>query len=639
MSMESVVEARIHPAIGIARIGNSEEFFIGPELPEPVAPPAGGYRDAQGRIKRQAARFRLYGFDQNGKVVAELTAPVAKIEWTVHVANKKAAWYNFDAALDLPEAATLKSARRNADIQGNDRKKLVIDPGERTLSGADQKPVAFDSGKFFDRTVYLGEISTDDAGRLTFVGGLGKSESPFPGYGLVTFANNPGWYDDTSDGPVRATVNIDGRSIPVQPAWVVTAPPNYSPDLTTPQTMHDVIRSACTGPMLSVPAKPSFTRDILPLFRQFHEAQWVNKGFFVQFGWNGPNDFLKPDVLKKLSTLPESRTNDPYGEMRRQIFYSFRSPGGTTFQPLQWPPIYGDAFGTFDTPPGPRVGFTVTATLYAFLEQWMEGDFIADYDPDAKQPASLEEIAVADQPETLDRAALHFCMGGPFHPGCEMTWPMRRATMYQSAFRLRQRPGHGDADYGEFLTQATVLSTDGPLSASSPGDITKWMAVPWQSDTASCRAGYPETEFPADAYIPTFWPSRVPNTVLTEDDFKIVTDAGKPLETRMAAFYHRQVWLRSLGLQKPRLEQIAHMVDHFGDLGLIEKREVPQADPNFPAVMYVETLAPQQKRTLLAASDPVTAHEPEGNGVNTEFAEARFGGLRRRRLTAKTEAF
>jgi len=45
MNLDAVVEARIHPAIGIARVGNSEEYFIGPEIPFPVAPPAGGYRD------------------------------------------------------------------------------------------------------------------------------------------------------------------------------------------------------------------------------------------------------------------------------------------------------------------------------------------------------------------------------------------------------------------------------------------------------------------------------------------------------------------------------------------------------------------------------------------------------------------
>jgi hypothetical protein len=563
-----------------------------------------------------------------------LTAANSEIVWTAHVANKKAAWYDFDAALDLLDAVNLRSPRRNAATQGRDREQLVIDPGPRSVSGRKQKSSPFDTGKFFGEPVYLGELQTDDQGRLLFIGGKGRSNSPLPGYTLTTFANNPGWHDDTSDGPVSVTIKIGGHSIPADPAWVVTGPPNYSPDLVTPQTMYDVIYDAVAGSLLPKPGKPSFTRDILPLFQQFHEAQWVNAGFFVQFGWRGPNDFMRPDVLEKLATPPNG-DHDPFGEMRRQIFYSFRDPSSSVFEPLKWPPIYGDAFGSFDggpgVPPSPRAGFTFTRTIYGFLEQWMNGSFIGDYDPSAKNPKSFADIALADQPSTLDRAALHWCMGGPFHPGCEMTWPMRQNFMYRAPFRLRQRPeSHIEPDYGEYLTQATVLANDGPLSASGPGDITKWMAVPWQTDTASCRAGYPGTEFPPDSFIPTFWPSRVPNTVLTDENYRIVVDKRKPMHERMAAFYNRAIWFSSLGLHRPKIEQITHMVHHFGEMGLIEKREA-SAGPDFPSVMYVETLPAQP--TLRKAKPLLAAHrveEYETQAVSLEFAEARFGGLRRR---------
>jgi hypothetical protein len=63
---------RIHPAIGIARVGDSaSECFVGPEAPgvppslnRPNAPrdPSAGYKDDQGRIKRQGARFRIYEY-------------------------------------------------------------------------------------------------------------------------------------------------------------------------------------------------------------------------------------------------------------------------------------------------------------------------------------------------------------------------------------------------------------------------------------------------------------------------------------------------------------------------------------------------------------------------------------------------
>ena len=45
---------RIHPGIGIARLGNSRtDFFVGPEAPEVLPLGSGPYRDASGRIKRQ----------------------------------------------------------------------------------------------------------------------------------------------------------------------------------------------------------------------------------------------------------------------------------------------------------------------------------------------------------------------------------------------------------------------------------------------------------------------------------------------------------------------------------------------------------------------------------------------------------
>ena len=554
MNLDTIIEARVHPAIGVARIGNSNEFFIGPEVPYPTPPPEGSYRDPEGKLKRQAVRFRLYGYDASGNVIAELTAANAEISWTAHVANKKGAWYDFDAALDLPEAVDLKSPRRNSQIQGKDRESLAIDPGPRTITGRNAQAQSFDTGRFLGATVYLGELHTDAEGRLIFVGGLGKSASPV-GYTLTTFANNAGWHDDTSDGPVSAAVRIGGRAIPVESGWVVTAPPNYAPGLVTPQTMYDVIFNTLNGSIIPPPGKPSFTHDILPLLQQSVDAQWVNSGFLAIFGWRSPNEFLRPDYIQKLAAAPGA--DDPYLELRRQVVYSFRNPSSNTFEPLKWPPLYGDAFGSFDSPPGPRVGFAVTPTIYGYLTQWLNGDFIADYTRREEQRVPFEKIAVEEQPAVLDRAALHFCMGGPFHPGCEMTWPMRHSSMYRAAFRLQVRhtPVHLD-DYGDYLTQDIVMSTSGPLSASVPGDITQWMAVPWQSDTDSCRAGYAGPPFQADNLIPSFWPSRVPNQVLTEEQYSIVIDAAKTREERDAAFHTRPWWLRNLDFEAPYIDQI-----------------------------------------------------------------------------------
>src|SRR6266704_3230310 len=119
--MGAIETLKIHPAIGIARLGNSPtEFFIGPEKPGVHRQPKGGYKDAQGRIKRQAARFRLFGYDSKGKLVKEITSKDASISWTTHLANKKAAWKRF---VGLNPNGPL----RNAFV--TDRKSLLIDPG------------------------------------------------------------------------------------------------------------------------------------------------------------------------------------------------------------------------------------------------------------------------------------------------------------------------------------------------------------------------------------------------------------------------------------------------------------------------------------------------------------------------------
>lgn len=164
----SIVRAAIHPSIGVARLGNSpDEFFLAPEVPEPVPQPPGYYRDASGALKRQAARFRIYGLNAKGEAVAELTAANADIKWTVHLANKKAAWYQFQIALDIPEADSAPpSLLRNAAV--GDRKRLAIDPGPRHITGKNIKgggSHTFDTGKFMDEPVYLGELRTDEAGR------------------------------------------------------------------------------------------------------------------------------------------------------------------------------------------------------------------------------------------------------------------------------------------------------------------------------------------------------------------------------------------------------------------------------------------------------------------------------------------
>ena len=593
----TIVKAAIFPPIGIARVGNSpDEFFIGPEVTAPSGRSAEFYKDASGALKRQAARFRVYGLNAAGIPIKELTADNARIEWMVEVANKKSAWYEFDVAMDVKKAVPVQL--RNINIQ--DRESLMIKPSPKTISGEDKrgKEYAFDDGKFMGEKVYLGELQTDERGRLLFLGGHGVSNSPWPNNPPTTFANNNGWHDDISDGPVDAKVIYEDRELEVAGAWVVTAPPNYAPDLVGIQTMFDVIyntmdakSTGSAGVFLPVRPKPSFQQDILPILQQFSEMQWVNKGFFSSFGYQQNYDFTDERFLRRLSAItvgPNGKVDDVFQEDRRIIFNSLRKPNGKEIDPRLWPWFYGDLMGETD----PQAYLALTPTLYSNFEKWMRGDFIQDYDPHYVEPRDLEELRdAAAQCVMLTKSALHYCLGGPFHPGCELTWPMRMAGMYSSPFRIRRRSdNHPEPEWGPVLDPAPFqkgAASTTPIEVfwNGPGDLTRWMAVPWQTDTASCRSGY-KAEY--DPYIPTFWPARVPNNVLSEKDYQIVMNTSLPREERLQAFNRRVTWFRVLGAYY--LEQIDNMTRIFGDLGIVARKEGFENDPDFPAVMFVESV-------------------------------------------------
>lgn len=580
---ERIVYAKIHPSIGIARVGNSKKedgFYIGPQVVDPAPKAPGAYRDNSGALKREVAEFRIYGYDGEGRVVRELhMGDGTEIEWTVELANHKAAWYNFELALDIPEAATAPaSTRRNANVK--DRAKLSIEPGPRSIDKPDTqgKKYRFTGGKFQGTEVPLGELRTDASGRLHVFGGHGKSAS-IDGKAPTTFANNDGWYDDTSDGPVTARVKLGGRELRVAPAWVVVAPPNYGPQQKSVRTMYALMTDlAIQAGQLPAPTRPSFQNDLLPIFTAMCDLQWMNAGFAAGFGYGMPQHFLAPDYLKKLAAPGKT-----YAELRRTVVNGFRNPNDHDISMKLWPWVYGDAMDV-PMPPIERAMTSLTPTQLAMLDRWAEGDFIADYDPNARPPRSIDEVPLAEQPAMLDRAALEFCLADAFHPGCEMTWPVRHATMYSEPYRWRHRsPENPEPNYGSTLTPAEALSYGGPLFSQFPGSITRWMAIPWQTDTASCRSGY-DPQY--DPYLPTFWPARVPNQVLSDDNYRKVMNEKLPREERIAAFNERADWDRTLGVGYEH--QLETMVHHFDKQGIVEVRPGIEGDPDFPPVMQVE---------------------------------------------------
>jgi hypothetical protein len=282
---------KIHPGIGIARLGNSEsEFYIAPEMPaalpqecdasgNPILAPDGSgpvlvktFKDKDGRIKRQAARFQVYVYDDDNPEGRPLKlgdavegggnrGKLIDIQWRVYLANKKAAWYEFQQRAGEHGYGN-GHPRRNADVANRDR--LIIDPGPRSVDTTTRRRARFDrSGDGVYATTFpplglqphdihtLGEILTDDAGRLLVLGGHGNSGSEKSGPGephIAHYANNDGWYDDVSDGPVMARLVMfseqvgQTRYIDVEyPAWVVVGYPRFVPQILDMITMDEVM--------------------------------------------------------------------------------------------------------------------------------------------------------------------------------------------------------------------------------------------------------------------------------------------------------------------------------------------------------------------------------------------------------------
>jgi hypothetical protein len=573
---------KIHPSIGIARVGDEPtKFFIGPERPlagntgqdAGVGSNVPPFRDG-GKIKRQAARFRVFHYPP-GLPAEELNLDhpqVAEIEWTVHLANRKAAFFEFKGQTGAagPFSPGTSPPRRNRTIPAADRDaKLVIDPGPRSIKGATAGPVKFDStsGNWPKDSGgapvinYLGELQTDGKGRLLVLGGRGTSASSNalpaapvqmseltargfagpnvgaarPAAPLLDYANNDTWFDDISDGPVTAKVKLkSGKSIAVQfPGWVLVGPPDFAPEIRSVISLYDTLYDLAARE-LPTPAPPFYTpldlvdlkalKDSLagtPGFQPefFFDVQpIIQAGFFARFV-HGPVRFshVTLDVPNLQSTLPADQSS------RDTVFSFLRPPAGntTTSGPGSMPKLFGDKY---DSSGDPKQVAAVTRTQHHILKLWKDGNFLVG----GAGPSPLFT------PEGLDRASLESCVGGAFFPGIECSWLIREKGLYSEPFRIK----HG--------------ATDGSLTVG-PGFFSQQMALPWQADFMDCAKD--------DGPLATFfgwWPAQRPDDVYT-------TAADAAAQTNMVA------WDRGVPapLGSPRGETHLNMVLRWNKLGFV----------------------------------------------------------------------
>ncbi len=507
MSMQSVAYLKIHPGVGIARLGNARgegpaaqrtDYFVGPVRPGPVAPPPGGYKVA-GCVKRQAAEFRVFAYDAEGGCLGEVTAAEARIDWTVTVANTKASWLTFNGQKP--------GAPRNPKISGPARAGLEIAPGPRSISGAHAGPVRFDSGQFVADpetapvAVPLGELLTDGAGRLLVLGGHGHSAAP-GGEPIKDYANNDGWHDDTSDGRVAAQVTLsDGRVLDAAPSWVICTVPKFAPALENVVTAHDMLWDLWVqGHPEDRPTTTDYWTDVHPVLMRIMNVRWT-------MGTGPVHAFAVQMAMREAATRGD----------RKALFDRIRSPYGDNRGLMNMPMLYSDQYVW--RPQG-DAGFAVTGVIYDHLRRGVDAGA-----PGGAPPATPGADAPVT-PEGMDRAALENACGGPFYPGMEFGWMMRDVYAWAEPFRL---------------AEAQRASVTGKLE---PGDVTKQMAVPWQADFLQCRRDTVDASAPGatkappedtaqvagPVYFPGWWPQHRPD---------MVTPFGQTVP---------RVWTRGIGI-------------------------------------------------------------------------------------------
>ncbi len=468
---------KIHPAIGITRVGDGDQFFVGPERqghPGIEIAADGSESTLQnyksgGRIKRQAARFRVFQYEQEDdgtlRLVGEVKSPLVSIEWNVTLVNSKAAGNSIVAVIDETRSVLLPNGSpRNPTI--TDRDSLIINGGTRSISGNNQESIEFDNGSFLGDPVYLGEILTDGFGRLIVLGGRGVSRgiAMVPGGAIPPlnhFDNNSRWHDDVSDGPVTARVTIPGQPpVDAIPAWVVCAPPDFAPAVGSPATMYDIVtQAAITRGWITSPKMPSFRLHVLPILQRSRSLQWVD-------------DWTEWSAI-----------SDDWAALSR---YDNQADRFLAFEQITKASLHE---------------YKLPDYLFNILTAWRDGNFVDDY---ANQDIPITE------PQLLDEAALNCCVGTSFYPGIEAGFLWTNPNLYME----RGRFSHMQVKAGQLTGQ---------------------MALPWQADFNDCSDDWWPSQRPTNIFVtggdvpnsPVRWADGVSTSSTAANRRKMVENFSK----------------------------------------------------------------------------------------------------------------
>jgi hypothetical protein len=535
VAFDQAVVWKIHPAIGVARVGNSEtEFFLGPETADRDGECVLSRHDAGDpanlrlpAIKRQAARFRVFAYDAAGICLGEVTATTARsIEWAVELANRKAS-----AARIGPRPDGRRATPRNKDIRDAERRRLDITPRPRRIAGPDQRAV-FDDGMFIDIPVCLGEICTDPDGRLIVLGGFGRAGTYDATKCIRDAADNDGWYDDVADGPVGAQITLpDGRIVSAVPAWVVVAPPDFAPEITGVATQWDVLfdRAVRRG-MRPAPETPSFRHDVLPILNRIAALPWVSRCALSLFDPDCGTGSGGVAIGASLALL--AQPGDTGREARERVLAAILAHGS----PL---PTEGRlANGNPSSPADPWL--RATATQIGLLRQWAAGRFKPDWPVDTRD--GVDGADARSWPEALDRAVLDACAGG-----------ILAADLDREECGLAFLPGD------PFRLDPDRLDA---------GAVTRAMPCPWQAGFLEDAIGWPAALTPERVMTERTWHDlralEAEIAVLSKDNGAAERTAVLR-ERRRTLWETRHDWTRDLPQAAPaRAEALVREWPHLG---------------------------------------------------------------------------
>ena len=501
------------------------------------------------------------------------------------------------------------------------------------------------------KQVDLGTIEYDE-GTLIFYPADGISASLNPSDLNTDFADNSNWYDDICDGRVTARIcnkntgEVFDLTDKESSAWVASAPPDYAPQIQPISTMFDLVTGAANEEFENELAL------VFPMMYRLYRMQWVNLGDFLAPSFKETIDeLIHHDKFKyiyfKGNTEEEKREAR---EVREMIFKKFRDPiyqydnepiipskdntdlknRGSGREELKLPYYPGDGI---DYPGSPAQWFAIPPVLYEQLRRWKDGDF---YSPPSFDFKDMDEMGhfykeqfkkcsedERKKPLLMTRAVLETLYGGGFHPEVELTWPMRHNRIYAEntltyryivenrdtrigAFGLREvRLNAADLteqddiffnDYGLLMTPDDIKHsmTDDEkynwLWKITPGDLTKWMGIPWQSDAGSCQAVFVEKQYP----VPSWWAANLPVYVLNEDAYKQLQNPDILDETKLFIYANRLPWLHTTDTgfigyhaEGGYMNGLIAMVYKWKNIGVVTGRKLEPRVPGIPETVYV----------------------------------------------------